>query len=287
MFRSELPVFYLLVCSIGNDPDWRDREDHYWLSHSFGDLSASAQTRKEVLEALLPKLKIAEQTRVEGRFLIVEGKLKSYGIHLGSSNIQILPSQRYLCIVGTKPYDKVLLPFNGDLTLSLILSKAFLLARDDKIKDPSILSQIRRAQPEIQEARMGFPITIRLKDSATGGGLVPRYALDLLFEQETITVAELIERRVRTEIASLRDHVEPRSFLVELEANELLLNGIPKSKNKPVDPGKAVARALEQFRRSAYFVIVDGKPVEGLDDVVQLKHQMEVEFFRLVPLVGG
>ena len=34
------------------------------------------------------------------------------------------------------------LPFEGDNTLSVILSKAFLLADDDKIKDRSILSQI-------------------------------------------------------------------------------------------------------------------------------------------------
>ena len=36
------------------------------------------------------------------------------------------------------------LPFEGDATLSLILSKAFLLAEDDKIKDRSIVSQIAR-----------------------------------------------------------------------------------------------------------------------------------------------
>jgi hypothetical protein len=38
----------------------------------------------------------------------------------------------------------VALPFEGDMTLSVILSKAFLLAADDKITDPSILSQIVR-----------------------------------------------------------------------------------------------------------------------------------------------
>ena len=36
------------------------------------------------------------------------------------------------------------LPFEGDTTLALILSKAFLLADDDKIKDPTIRSQIMR-----------------------------------------------------------------------------------------------------------------------------------------------
>jgi hypothetical protein len=35
------------------------------------------------------------------------------------------------------------LPFDGDRVLSIILSKAFMLAEDEKIKDPSIVSQIR------------------------------------------------------------------------------------------------------------------------------------------------
>ena len=39
---------------------------------------------------------------------------------------------------------KVFLPFEGDRTMAIILSKAFLLADDKKIKDPTILSQIRR-----------------------------------------------------------------------------------------------------------------------------------------------
>jgi len=36
------------------------------------------------------------------------------------------------------------LPFDGDAVLSLILSKAFLLARDTAITDSTILSQIHR-----------------------------------------------------------------------------------------------------------------------------------------------
>jgi hypothetical protein len=34
------------------------------------------------------------------------------------------------------------LPFDGDNLVSVILSKAFLLAEDRKIKDPTIMSQI-------------------------------------------------------------------------------------------------------------------------------------------------
>lgn len=56
------------------------------------------------------------------------------------------PNARYLCIVPGSGKnlggDRVVLPFEGDGLLSIILSKAFLLAEDEKITDSTILSQI-------------------------------------------------------------------------------------------------------------------------------------------------
>ena len=140
------------VCSIGNDPEWHDRGiegyAHYWQEYSFGDLTASAQTRKEILEHLLPRLKIADRCRLENRFLVVQGKLRTYKIHLGSANILMEPNDEYLCIVEGRSSknnaSKLFLPFEGDHRMAVVLSKAFLLAEDDKIKDKTILSQIKR-----------------------------------------------------------------------------------------------------------------------------------------------
>lgn len=141
------------VTSIGNDPEWRERgadAEHtaYWEQFSFGELSQTALTRKQTLGPIIRRLEIADQCRLDGRFLVVEGKLRTYKIHLGTSNILMSPNDRYLCIVqkrgsGTKRTDSLCLPFEGDHTLSLILSKAFLLAEDDKIKDSTIANQIR------------------------------------------------------------------------------------------------------------------------------------------------
>jgi hypothetical protein len=142
------------VCSIGNDPGWQDGGIHlgfndYWREYSFGDLLESAKTRKAVLEHLLPKLKIASQCEISDRFLKVRGKYRTYKIHLGSGNILMEPNDQYLCIVearGQKDADsrKVVLPFEGDHRMAVIVSKAFMLASDDTITDKTILSQIRR-----------------------------------------------------------------------------------------------------------------------------------------------
>lgn len=141
------------VCSVGNDPNWEHRGEEgiygdYWRSYSFGDLSASAETRKEILQRLLPRLKIAARSRIEGRFLIVRGDLRTYKIHLGSGNILMEPNDQYLCIVpdarqSEKGTGSLFLPFEGDRTLSIILSKAFLLSEDKKITDPTITRQIK------------------------------------------------------------------------------------------------------------------------------------------------
>jgi hypothetical protein len=140
------------VASIGADPTWADRGDErartYWQSYAFGELNATAATRRDVLAALVPKLKIASRCALEGRFLKVQGQLRSYKIHLGSGNILMEPNDRYLCIVpdrriGASPSRGLVLPFEGDTTLSVIISKALLLAADDRIEDETILRQIR------------------------------------------------------------------------------------------------------------------------------------------------
>ena len=54
------------------------------------------------------------------------------------------PNDQYLCIVAVRDGQagKLFLPFDDDPLLSMILSKAFLLAADAKITDPSITRQI-------------------------------------------------------------------------------------------------------------------------------------------------
>lgn len=140
------------VAGVGNDPTWQDggpegRFRRYWDAYGFGELQESARVRREVLTRLVPRLAIADRCALEERFLEVRGDLHRYRIHLGSGNVLIEPEGRYLCIVPAAPRTAdaeatVRLPFEGDARLSLILSKALLLARDTEITDPTILSQL-------------------------------------------------------------------------------------------------------------------------------------------------
>ncbi|MFI6943649.1 DUF4132 domain-containing protein [Streptomyces sp. NPDC050418] len=138
------------VTSIAADAEWSDRgEDRhhaYWRTTTFGALTASAEVRGAALQRILPRLRIADRCTLDGRFLRVRGELTTYKIHLGSANILMEPDDAYLCIVpGRRPSagGQVFLPFE-DERLSLILSKALLLAADTKIKDETIVRQIKR-----------------------------------------------------------------------------------------------------------------------------------------------
>lgn len=160
---SEVPVrvlsevlrdvdLFVGVASIGNDPTWMDGGAArrpgwrgYWQESSFGELGATAESRRDLLARLLPKLAVGEVADLDGRFLVVRGTYRSYKIHLGSGNILMTPNDEYLCIVPSRKDDDaggVMLPFEGDRKLSIILSKALLLARDDLITDKTITSQI-------------------------------------------------------------------------------------------------------------------------------------------------
>ena len=140
------------VSSIGNDPEWQDNgmqgTHHYCVEYSFGKLNANAKTRRAALEKILPAIDPGQRFELGEKHLTVKGDLRTYKIHLGSSHIQMEPNSQYLCIVRAPKKSantNVFLPFE-DSTLSLIISKALLLANDSKIRDKQILAQIKSSE---------------------------------------------------------------------------------------------------------------------------------------------
>lgn len=138
---------FVSVTSIGADPEWADRSEDayraYWRSFAAAELTPSAQVRRAALERLVPRLKIADRCGLTDRYLVVRGQLRTYKIHIGSANVLMEPGSTYLCIVSARPpREQVFLPFEEDGRLALILSKALLLAEDDKISDETIRRQL-------------------------------------------------------------------------------------------------------------------------------------------------
>ncbi|WP_336215135.1 DUF4132 domain-containing protein [Nonomuraea sp. LPB2021202275-12-8] len=138
---------FIAVTSITTDPEWADggpdRLRDYWRTGSFGPLPPSAEVRRDALSRLIGRTAIADRVELTDRFLRVRGDLRTYRIHLGSGNILMEPNDAYLCVVAAAdPHAGLFLPFEEDGRLAVILSKAFLLANDTAIADPSITRQI-------------------------------------------------------------------------------------------------------------------------------------------------
>ncbi len=117
------------------------------VAHAGGvDPEASHSTiemRRVIVEHAMPMFGISN-VKVAGNFAKVSGKLGNYNIHLGSgvihkeggAHIAVLP-------VHSQSRGRIFLPFlDEDPKTAEIISKILLFAEDDKIKDPSILSQI-------------------------------------------------------------------------------------------------------------------------------------------------
>ncbi|MCK2213374.1 DUF4132 domain-containing protein [Actinomadura sp. ATCC 31491] len=136
------------VASITTDPQWTgqgpDRLRDHWQNGSFAPLHPSAEVRRDALSRLIGRTAIAGRCTLTDRYLVVRGDLRTYKIHLGSANILMEPNDAYLCIVSARgPQPGLFLPFEEDGRLALIISKAFLLANDTAITDPSITRQLQ------------------------------------------------------------------------------------------------------------------------------------------------
>ncbi|TMG15679.1 MAG: DUF4132 domain-containing protein [Chloroflexi bacterium] len=144
------------VASIGTDQMWLEWErrraagQENWARQraAYEALAATpARTRGQMLRALIPALGLEDKVQIDGHFLLVKGKRASYRIHLGTSNIHVEPSGRYLCIVAKgRPRGAMYLPFEDiDGKSEEIIAKMLLLVNDDKVTDPAIRSQIDQA----------------------------------------------------------------------------------------------------------------------------------------------
>jgi hypothetical protein len=117
------------------------------VAHRGGvDPEASASTvemRATLVRETCALLKL-DNVRLQNTHVLVDGKLGHYSVHLGSAGVHRLPGGA-LCIipVHAQHRGRLFLPFaDDDPKTAEVMSKVLLLARDDDIKDPSILEQI-------------------------------------------------------------------------------------------------------------------------------------------------
>ena len=117
------------------------------VAHQGGvDPEASASTvemRESVLRETSRLLKL-DNVRFQGSHALIDGKLGTYSVHLGSAVVHRQPGG-HLCIVPvhSQHRGRLFLPFvDDDPRTAEVVSKVLLLSKDTEIKDPTILEQI-------------------------------------------------------------------------------------------------------------------------------------------------
>ena len=134
--------------------------------------------------------------------------------------------------------------------------------------------------------------TLTIRDETASGRTTNELTLDVL--AETITVRELIRSRVYQEV---QDHnrrqksAAPFNGLVTPRDEERALNrptaGKPASRRREIDWRRQFEVACDAFERNGFFILVDDRQAESLDEQIALRHDTRVSFVRLTPLVGG
>lgn len=132
-----------------------------------------------------------------------------------------------------------------------------------------------------------MPVLTIVDETATGSVLA---RLELEITQETLSVRELITRRVTQEVAAYNAQ-QTGTFrgLIQPTDSERTLNGdtYRLRHRKPVDAEQQVYRALTAFQQNGYFLLVNERQAESLDELVWLGDGATASFVKLTPLVGG
>lgn len=127
---------------------------------------------------------------------------------------------------------------------------------------------------------------VQLVDAEPSGRRIREFTLRLVSER--LTARELIAARVRHEVEAYNaKHEEVFEGLVQPSHAEVALNGYRMKERRSLDVDVQIETALTAFERNGFFLLVDDRQVEGLDDLIVIGVATEVSFVKLVPLVGG
>ena len=131
---------------------------------------------------------------------------------------------------------------------------------------------------------MGISLTIY--NETLLGAKAPAVTLDFL--QESISVRELIRERVHEEIRMYQVALPDGSRrLVQPSEAEKLQYELRTRERRQIDWERQAQIAIEAFQHNGFFILVDNRPIESLEETITLTPDTQVSFLNLVPLGGG
>lgn len=129
-------------------------------------------------------------------------------------------------------------------------------------------------------------LNLIMKDETFAGKILNE--ISVAISAERLTVRELIAVRIHAEVKTYNQKLQEFfTGLVQPNDTEVTLNGYRMKKRALIDPEKQVYIALESFQQNGFFILIDNKQAESLDEEVLLGPQTSLSFIKLTPLVGG
>jgi hypothetical protein len=109
----------------------------------------------------------------------------------------------------------------------------------------------------------------------------------LTLPTHTLLVSELIACKVRQEIEECLAHQRSGLSGEYLTPEELLQDAGPTANVMPSTVANDVIRAQQAFAARAYMIVVDNRRIWTPDEELTLDTKTQVEFIKILPLVGG
>jgi len=105
---------------------------------------------------------------------------------------------------------------------------------------------------------------------------------------DRVTVRDIIRSRVREEVARF-NLTTPAVFagLVQPLETEAVINGYRLTRPRRLDWEQQAEIAERAFVSNGFFMLVDDRQLESLDDEIDLLGDPKISSIKLVPLVGG
>ncbi|HEX4792145.1 MAG TPA: hypothetical protein VH370_00040 [Humisphaera sp.] len=130
---------------------------------------------------------------------------------------------------------------------------------------------------------------LTIRDETAVGSVTNELTLDVL--SESLSIRELIRSRIYQEVQdyNLRQRQGEATFrgLITPGDAERTPNGVRLRQPREVDWKEQFEKACDAFMHNGFFILIDDRQAESLDETITLRHDTTVSFVKLVPLVGG
>jgi hypothetical protein len=103
----------------------------------------------------------------------------------------------------------------------------------------------------------------------------------------TLAVRELIAHKVRQEVEECLAHQRLALSGEYLTPEELLRTAGPTASIIPGAVADEIMRAQQAFAARAYMIVVDNQRIWTPDEELTLHSKTQIEFIKILPLVGG